>query len=232
MLSKTGMRRSQQRNSIERFRMLEWDVGLQSEGTMLGTYRKLVFNVRDFLKNPRAWLTATKLYVMTKFMSQKEKNNILIQAKDRAEAILAKNGLNVPFKVYLEDEIDIYFRTLAMYEIQSSEKGVVKIFVKSHLIGKDIDMVVHNILHEYSHAIFEEGFSTNLELGFEIVKLKTHIIPHSPEKREKIRLKYEKEYFCDCFASYLLNKEQYHEETAKICENIIQMYVQIHTNRT
>ncbi|MEA2033229.1 MAG: hypothetical protein U9N41_06565 [Euryarchaeota archaeon] len=199
----------------------------------------LLENINDFLKNPRDWLTTIKFYITSIFVSQKEKNNVLIQAKNQSEAILTKNGLNIPFKVDLDDTEDIYFRTVAMYDMGSSETGMVKIFIKSHLIGKDIDRVVFCILHEYSHAIYEEGFTRNFELGLEILKLREYVNPNLQQKREGIVFdlnehEYEKEHFCDWFAFYLMDKIktrdcESEEKIKKICENIIRKYVQKQT---
>jgi len=198
--------------------------------------KSLLENIKDCLKTGRDWLTTIKIYIISKFMPQKEKNEILIQAKNQAEDILTKNGLNIPFKVYLEDTKDIKFRTIAMYDKGSSERGMVKIFIKSHLIGKDIDGVVRCILHEYSHGIYEEGFTRNCELGLEILKLMEYINPHLPQEREEIifdsnHYHSEKENFCDWFASYLMNRNSENKEIEKICENIIQKYIQNRTNR-
>lgn len=197
----------------------------------------LLENIKDLLENPRDWPSTIKFYIISKFMPQKEKNAILIQAKNQAEDILTKNGLNIPFKVDLEDtKDDIKFRTIACYERGSSERGIVKIYIKSYLIGKDIDRVVHCILHEYSHGIYEEGFTTNSKLGLEISKLMEYTNPHLPQEREEIifdsdHYHSEKEKFCDWFASYLMNRNSENKEIENICENIIQKYIQNRTNR-
>lgn len=208
--------------------------------------KSLLGNIKDRLKKGRDWLTVIKFYIITKFMSQEEKNNVLIQAKNQAEDILRKNRLNIPFKEYLKNRKDlkryaknnkytnnIGFRTEALYEKGSAEKGMVKIFINSDLIGKDIDRVVFNILHEHSHGIYEEGFTRNF--GLEILKLIDYVNPSLQRKREGIVSDFNehehKEYFCDWFASYLKDEKKIidnenKEKIKKICENIIRKYVQ------
>ena len=89
--------------------------------------------------------------------------------------------------------------------------GHYQIFINSDLIGKDIDRVVFNILHEYSHAIYGVGFTRNF--GLEILKLINYVNPNLQQKREGIvfdfnELEYVEKYFCDWFASHLKDEKK------------------------
>lgn len=185
-------------------------------------------NIKDLRKNPRAWLTSSRIYIRSIFMSNEEKNYILNKAKNIAETILHENGLNLPYIVYLDFERDIYFRTVATYHCFSLEKGIIKISIKSHLIGKDVNRIVQAILHEFSHAIYEFGLSKEFAIGDEIANLKNHFINLSVELAQDefiYGIDYDKEKFCDGFSLYLMDKMIFNEnkELDKICKNIIQI---------
>lgn len=180
------------------------------------------------------WLTTIKFYLISKFISQKQKRNMLSQAKNQAEVILKDNGLIVPFEVYLEDKKDLFFRTAAMYQLGSSEKGLVKIFIKSHLIGRDIDRLVLFILHEYSHAIYDEGFMWDLNLSSDILKVIELLRGNKYVPFYRINVDDEKENFCEIFAYYLFNRKKdfkFKDEFEELCKSIIQKYNQIHATR-
>jgi hypothetical protein len=193
-----------------------------------------VENVKDLIKNPSAWWTTIKIYITTKFMSNKQRTNVLIKAKNQSEAILTKKGLNIQFEVYLDNEEDIYFRTVAMYKMGSSEEGIIKIYIKSNLIGNEVNRVVQNILHEFSHGIYEEGFKRDLAIGHDIIKLQKYynnINLELPQDDFIFDIHYKKEKFCELFSIYLMNEEMFSkdkEEIGNICQNIIQRFNQIH----
>ena len=170
-------------------------------------------------------------------MLVKEKKDILIQAENKARYILKDKGLIVPFKVYLEDKKDILLAVPATYKSGSSAKGNIEIFIKSYLIGKKIDRILESILHEYSHAIYEEGYLINPNLGYEITKLLSKYINLSKNGQEAFHIptlkdyELEKEYFCAWFASYLMDVIPFGENKDKIediCRKIIQNFNQNH----
>jgi hypothetical protein len=198
--------------------------------------KHLLVNINDFRKHKRDWLTTIKFYLISKLISAKEKRNVLSQAKNQAEAILKDNGLIVPFEVYLEDKKDKYFRTAAWYQLGSSEKGLVEIFIESHLIGKDIDRLVFNILHEYSHAIYEEvmlcGLGLDIVKIIELIRKYKHGNKYVPFYHHNVDE--EKEDFCNFFADYLFNRKKYvkfKDEVEVLCNRVIQEYSQIHSMR-
>ena len=161
-------------------------------------------------------------------MSNEEKNYILNEAKNIVATILHENGLNLPYIVYLDFERDIYFRTIATYHRFSLEEGMIKISIKSDLIGKDVNRIVQAILHEFSHAIYEFGFSKEFVIACEIAKLKKHFLNLNvelPQDEFIFDIDYDKEKFCDGFSLYLMNKTIFNEnkELDKICKNIIQI---------
>ncbi len=120
-----------------------------------------------------------------------------------------------------------------MYQLESSEKGVVKIFIKSHLIGKNIDRLVLNILHEYCHAIYEDGFMWDLNLGTDILKLQELLRGDKYVPFYRINVDEEKEIFCEIFAYYLFNRNndfKFKDGFEETCKSVIQKYNQIHAN--
>lgn len=197
-------------------------------------------NIIDLKNFPLEWYDTIKIFVETKFISNQEKNDIFIHAKKQSENILMKNGLIIPFIVYLEDfniREDIFFRTLATYHKNSSINGMIKISIKSHLLSNNVNIIVHNILHEYSHAIYEEGFLINPGLGFEILNLKKYYtrINYKSSQDDFIvsDIELEKEQFCEFFSLFLTEKLYFEEEKENIkiiCSNIIKKYNSIHEN--
>ena len=142
----------------------------------------------------------------------------------------------MPYIVYLDFKRDIYFRTIATYHRFSLEKGMIKISIKSHLIGKDINRIAQAILHEFSHSIYEFGFSKEFAIGLEITKLKNHFSNFNvelPQDEFIFGIDYDKEKFCDGFSLYLMNKTIFTEnkELDKICKNIIQIMQTVVQNR-
>ena len=162
-------------------------------------------------------------------MSKQEKNDILIQAKTQSEAILINKGLTIPFRINLagyNSEEDSSFWTVAKYH-GSSMNGVINISIKSHLLSNDVDTVIHNILHEYSHDIYQEGIKHS-HLLFEILNLEKYYSLtnyNSPQDDFSIT----EERFCEFFPLYLneklyFNKEEI-EEIETICKKITKEYL-------
>lgn len=197
-------------------------------------------NIKDLKNHPGDWYDTIKKYIRTKFMSKQEKDEIFFHAKTQSEDILIKNGLLIP-KVYLEDlnlKEDIWFRTAATYHIDSSINGIIKISIKSHLLWNNVDRIIHNILHEYSHAIYEEGFKINPDLGLKILNLRKYYT----QINFKLSYDYfflrdaaiEKEQFCEFFSLFLTEKlyfEEEKKETKIICSKIIKKFILNHKNR-
>lgn len=186
-------------------------------------------NIKDLKKNPMAWWITFKIYIITKFMSAEEKNEILIKAKNQSEIILINRGLNISFNVCLETEKDLYFRTVAMYQIGSSKKGVIKIYIKSHLIGNEINRIVQFILHEVAHAVYEEGFTRDLTIGREILRQKkfySNLNLELPQDNSIFNMHYDKEKFCEWFSICLMNETMFNKDKEGI-DKIIQNFNQL-----
>lgn len=107
--------------------------------------------------------------------------------------------------------------------------GVINISIKSHLLSNDVDTIIHNILHEYSHDIYQEGIKHS-HLLFEILKLEKYYslinynLPHDDFSIMEER-------FCEFFPLYLneklkpsFNKEEI-EEIETISKKITKEYL-------
>ncbi|MEA3437545.1 MAG: hypothetical protein U9R43_13830 [Thermodesulfobacteriota bacterium] len=198
--------------------------------------KNIIKSIVHFKKFLEVWFNTIKIYIRTKFMSKQEKNDILIQAKTQSEAILINKGLTIPFGINLAGynfKKDSSFRTVAKYN-GSSMNGVINISIKSHLLSNDVDMVMHNILHEYSHDIYQEGIN-HPHLFFEILNLKKYysLINYNLPQDDFIfyDVIIEEEQFCEFFPLYLneklklyFNKEEI-EEIETICKKITKEYL-------
>ena len=167
----------------------------------------------------RGWWAIIKLHIISKSLSTKKKYVILSQAKNQAETVLKNNNLNVTFRVSLEKIKET--KTIALYQRGSSRDGSIKVFYNTHLVGRNIDYVVFNILHEYSHGIFEDVGELFTEDILDLIYI-TQNTENKPIDFEPTMQK-----FCDDFALYLLNNTK-EDEIGKICRHIIQKYNQLH----
>ncbi|MFA4957104.1 MAG: hypothetical protein WC556_09070 [Candidatus Methanoperedens sp.] len=193
----------------------------------------LFANIKDFKEHPKFWLEDIPIYFRSIFISRKNKIETLNQARIISETFLKKKGLSNPFKLYLDNGGDIYWRTKAWYQPGSSKKGIVEIHIRFKFMTENVLCIVHNILHEYSHAIYEEG--SEFQLGFEINKLIHFILPQRTNENifDDTYYEFQKEYFCDWFAQYLMNgiiESQNKVITEKTCKNILQKYNYLHLN--
>lgn len=208
------------------------------ENHFLYKTRLLYLNLSYFFRHPINCINFIKLFAKTYKMSRNEKRNILIKATKQTERILTKNGLIWPFEVTLEDFDlirDEWLLTFADYQSRSLEEYAIKISVKSHLIGNDIERIVVAILHEYSHAVYEAGaIFCNFNLLSEISKLESYYLS-SESQKGLVYSKYDltKERFCECFSLYLLDKLSYNldeketENLKNIFKNIINYFSNI-----
>ena len=198
--------------------------------------KKIIKNIFHFKKFLEVWFDTIKIYIRTKFMTRQEKNDILIQAKTQSEAILINKGLTIPFGIYLAGynfKKDSSFRTVSKYH-GSSMNGVINISIKSHLLSNDVNRVIHNILHEYSHDIYQEGIN-HCHLLLEILNLKKYysLINYNLPQDDFILhdIIIEEEQFCEFFPLYLNEKLKLHfnneeiEEIETICKKITKEYL-------
>lgn len=232
---------------------------------MENTFVEVEYLIKDIKYNFGDWRDTSKDFILSKFMSNNKKNQKIYEIKTITNAILQRNQLNIPYNIYLEKpnfglqfsllENARNFRISMEYQKESIFHGEIKIFVKSHIIGKMNDKKVQHLLHEISHGIYEiyimAKFYEHKKLYTEIDKLKKHLsfieIPELAieEKRYDILFNEEnmedqknKERFCEGFSHYLLNlpirsENGYvilneSEEIDKICKKIIQ-YLQPYT---
>lgn len=189
-------------------------------------------NINSFKKYPKNWLLTISMCIRTKFMSKQEKTDLLIQAETQSKAILIEKGLMIPFRIFLENfniKEDSSFLTVAKYRDNSQYNGSIRISIKSHLLGANVDVIIHTILHEYSHAIFEKGLS-NFNLFSEIISIKKYYTLFSYSGSQDY-FGIEEEQFCEFFPFYLTNKlninfhKEQIEEIDVACEKIIKKYM-------
>ncbi len=172
----------------------------------------VVNNIRDFINNYDHWKFWLKNSIKSLFLRREEKEKIILESTKIAEEYLRQKHLFCPFVVSLDDSRDEYLRTCATYESHSFENGLIVIKLKSTAITRDRDLIVMNILHEYSHAIVEAS-EKDAQLVHLILNLKPHIkryplpeqvlpdsIPGFSDLQEYV------EKFCEWFAYYIADR--------------------------
>lgn len=195
-------------------------------------------NLNDIKKRFDDWCDTMKLFVKSIRMSDEMKCEMFIQAKEQSEEFLTKNRLNVPFHARLEKFEIIKFITqrksqrrpfglAATYDIDSCMMGTIQISIMSHLIG-DANKNIHNFLHEYSHAIYEEGM-LNYNTINEILKLRKYHNIYFANRYDD----YDKEQFCDFFSLFLRDEissfsAEETENINDICNEIITQFTSLY----
>ena len=165
-------------------------------------------NLNDIKNRLIGWHDTMKLFAKSIRMSNEMKYEMFIQAKEQSEKFLARKRLNVPFHARLEKfeiiefitprkSLQRPFQRAAEYGRDSCMMGTIEIFIMSHLIG-NANKNVHNFLHEYSHAIYEEGMCKSNTMN-EILKLRKYHNIYFANRYDDS----DKEQFCDFFSLFL-----------------------------
>ena len=191
-------------------------------------------NLNDIKKRLIDWHDTINLFVKSIRMSDEMKTEKLIQAKKQSEDFLAKKGLTTPFDTNLEQfEMTEFltlrrpFRVAATYDKKSCMMGTIKISIMFHLIG-DVNKNIYYILHEYSHAIYEEGMRDkgNMDLWSEIMKLQKYCRNHFADRYDYS----DKEAFCDVFPLFIMDEITFHfnakdiDNINNICNDIVTQF--------
>lgn len=170
---------------------------------------RILNNIRDIVNNPKQWYYCSKLFLNSLIIPYQEKIRIIEESSKIASNLLAEKGIDCPFIVSINSTKDDLFRTSATYQNISFENGLIEIGIKEQFITNNRNLIVHDILHEYSHAIFESSIH-DLYLIDAIIRLEPFInqyqindqfipegIPGLGDLEKKI------EDFCEWFAYYI-----------------------------
>ena len=183
--------------------------------------KNLNFSLVKFINQILISLRYIKQLIKNHDITNDDKTIILSKASESARKYLESKNLKIPFRVYINPGKGSKFFILGGLEaslIHGEKEIIIAIF--SHLIFPDyIDDIVLTILHEYSHAIFDDLIYIKISnhCSYNLYYTIGTIIPKFfPTIQEN---------FAEWFAWYLMDKlDNLNADTNKRCKYLISCY--------